>query len=48
MPVDRPATCTFGDPDLHMLYITTGGGHLYRVRQTGRRGWLLFPAARED
>jgi gluconolactonase len=48
MPVDRPTNCTFGDRDLRTLYITTGGGHLYRVRQTGRRGWLLFPAARED
>jgi gluconolactonase len=48
MPVDRPTNCTFGDPDLRTLYITTGGGHLYRVRNTGRQGWLLFPAARGD
>ena len=45
MPVDRPTNCTFGDADLRTLYITTGGGHLYRVRNTGRQGWLLFPAA---
>jgi gluconolactonase len=48
MPVDRPTNCTFGDPDLHTLYITTGGGHLYRVRNTERQGWLLFPATRGD
>jgi gluconolactonase len=46
MPVDRPTNCTFGDADLRTLYITTGGGHLYRVRNTGRQGWLLFPLAR--
>jgi sugar lactone lactonase YvrE len=48
MPVDRPTNCTFGDPDLRTLYITTGGGHLYRVRNTERQGWLLFPATRGD
>lgn len=42
-PVDRPTNCTFGDPDLSTLYVTTGGGHLFRVRGTGRRGWLLYP-----
>jgi gluconolactonase len=46
MPVDRPTNCTFGDADLCTLYITTGGGHLYRVHNTGRQGWLLFPPAR--
>jgi gluconolactonase len=48
MPVDRPTNCTFGDADLRTLYITTGGGHLYRVRNTRRQGWLLFPAPRGD
>jgi gluconolactonase len=48
MPVDRPTNRTFGDPDLHTLYITTGGGHLYRARNTGRQGCLLFPAPRGD
>ena len=23
--------------------VTTGGGHLFRIRNTGRRGWLLYP-----
>ena len=26
----------------------TGGGHLYCVRNPGRQGWLLFPAAQGD
>ena len=43
VPVDRPTNCTFGDADLGTLYVTSGGGHLFRVRNTGRRGWLLFP-----
>ena len=40
---DRPTNCAFGDPDLGTLYITTGQGHLYRVRDTGRKGWQLWP-----
>ncbi len=46
VPADCPTNCTFGDPDLRSLYITTDGGHLYRVRETGHQGWLLFPPAR--
>ena len=42
-PVDRPTDCTFGDADLGTLYVTTGGGHLFRVRNTGHRGCLLYP-----
>ena len=37
--VDLPTNCTFADPDQRTLYITTGGGHLFRVRNTGRREW---------
>lgn len=44
--VDSPTNCTFGDPDLRSLYITTIGGHLFRVRNTGRRGWLMWPPVR--
>jgi gluconolactonase len=43
VPVDHPTNCTFGDADLGTLYVTTGGGHLFRVRNTGRRGWLSYP-----
>ena len=42
-PTDFPTNCTFGDPDLGTLYLTGGEGMLYRVRNTGRRGWLNFP-----
>ena len=42
--VDRATNCTFGDPDLSTLYITTGGGgHLFRVPNTGRQGWSVYP-----
>lgn len=37
-PADMPMRCAFGDPGLTSLYLTTGGGELYRARNTGRRG----------
>lgn len=37
-PEDMPMRCAFGDADLGSLYLTTGGGHLFRARNTGRRG----------
>ena len=43
-PVD-PVNCTFGDADLTTLYMTSVGGGLYRVRGSGRKGWLIWPAA---
>ena len=42
MRVDRPTNCCFGDPDMRSLYVTTGGGHLFRVR-TDRTGWIMWP-----
>lgn len=42
LPTDRPTNCTFGDADLHTLYVTTANGHLYRAR-TGRQGRNLYP-----
>lgn len=42
IPEDRPTNCTFGDTDLSTLYVTTGGGHLFRTR-TNKRGRLRFP-----
>jgi gluconolactonase len=44
--IDSPTNCTFGDPDQRTLYITTGGGHFFRVRNTGRRGWIIWPPVR--
>jgi gluconolactonase len=40
--VDRPTNCCFGDPDMKTLYVTTGGGHLFRAR-TDRTGWIMWP-----
>jgi len=40
--VDRPTNCCFGDPDMRTLYVTTGGGHLFRAR-TDRTGWIMWP-----
>ncbi len=37
-PADLPMRCAFGDDGLGSLYLTTGGGHLYRAKATGRRG----------
>lgn len=42
MRVDRPTNCCFGDSDMRTLYVTTGGGHLFRAR-TNRTGWILWP-----
>ncbi len=44
--VDMPTNCCFGDPDQSTLYVTTLGGHLLRLRNTGRRGWIMWPPAR--
>jgi gluconolactonase len=37
-PADCPNRCCFGGDDLATLYVTTGGGHLYRAKTAGRRG----------
>ena len=37
-PADMPMRIAFGDADLSSLYLTTGGGHLYRAKNTGRKG----------
>ena len=40
----EPTNCAFGGPGLTDLYVTTTEGHLYRVADTGRQGWVLYPA----
>jgi gluconolactonase len=40
--VDRPTNCCFGDPDMKTLYVTTGGGYLFRAR-TEHVGWIMWP-----
>jgi gluconolactonase len=42
IPEDLPNKCCFGGPDLDTLYVTTGGGHLYRAAAGGRRGHRQF------
>ncbi len=38
IPADVPNKCCFGGKDLDTLYVTTGGGHLYRAKTGSRRG----------
>jgi len=37
-PDDCPMRCAFGGKDMDELYVTSGTGHLWRIRQTGRVG----------
>ena len=44
--IDRATNCSFGEADLGTLYVTTGGGgHLFRVGNTGHHGWSLYPSS---
>ncbi len=44
VPVDWPTNCAFGGPGLDTLYVTTHGGHLFRVNNPGgHRGSILWP-----
>ena len=43
--IDIPTNLCFGGPGLSELYVTTGPGHLFRVREPGRRGWIMWPRA---
>ena len=43
LPAGRPTNCAFGEADLATLYVTTLDGRLYRVPNTGRRGYLRPP-----
>ena len=40
--VERATNCCFGDADMKTMYVTTGGGHLFRAR-TERTGWIMWP-----
>tara|TARA_B100000029_G_scaffold512083_1_gene607830 strand:+ start:8980 stop:9876 length:897 start_codon:yes stop_codon:yes gene_type:complete len=40
--VERATNCCFGDRDMKTLYVTTGGGHLFKAR-TDRIGWIMWP-----
>ena len=39
----EPTNCAFGGPELTDLYVTTAEGSLYRVGNTGRQGYALYP-----
>lgn len=39
-PVDRPTNCIFAEAGLNVLYVTFGGGEIYRVANTGLVGDL--------
>ncbi len=41
-----PTNCAFGGTNLDSLYVTTLDGRLYRVPNTGRRGYLEPPSIR--
>ncbi|MFN8592121.1 MAG: SMP-30/gluconolactonase/LRE family protein [Thermomicrobiales bacterium] len=43
LPAGRPTNCAFGGADLATLYVTTLDGRLYRVPDTGHRGYLQAP-----
>lgn len=42
-PAKRPTNCTFGGPDHSDLYISSIEGHTLLVRNTGLKGYLLYP-----
>ena len=42
VPVQRPTNCTFGDAELHTLYVTSLEGHLLRT-YTDLQGRLHYP-----
>jgi gluconolactonase len=39
-PADRPTNCTFAEAGRRVLYVTFGGGELYRATNTGLIGDL--------
>jgi gluconolactonase len=43
VPSDSPTNCAFGGEGLTTLYVTTGQGQLFKVGDTGRTGWVLYP-----
>lgn len=41
-PADRPTNCAFGGQKLDILFVTFGGGEVYRVVNTGLSGTAAF------
>ena len=42
LPEGTPLNCAFGDVGLDTLYVSTVEGHLYRIRNTGYKGYVPF------
>ena len=42
-PAQRPTNCTFGGPGLTDLYVSSIEGHTLVARDTGLKGYLLYP-----
>ena len=40
-PADRPTNCTFGGTNNDELYVTFGGGEVFRASNTGLNGVTL-------
>jgi gluconolactonase len=38
VPADNPTNCAFGGADLGTLFVTTEDGHLFQIKNTGRKG----------
>ena len=39
---ERATNCCFGGADMKTIYVTTGGGHLFRA-STDHTGWIMWP-----
>ena len=42
-PCLRPSNVTFGGENLDIMFVTTLEGHLFRVENSGLKGYLLYP-----
>ena len=42
-PQDGPTNCTFGGPNLDVLFVTFATGYVYKVENTGMTGRLSYP-----
>ncbi len=45
-PQDGPTNCTFGGPNLDILFVTFATGYVYKIENTGMTGQLAYPARR--
>jgi gluconolactonase len=45
VPAAAPTNCAFGGVDFATLFVTTEDGHLFQVKNTGRKGAARLPRA---